>query len=129
MVFAGRKPICQLPLAADCPGSCDEGDRAVVGDGQIGADAFAQSGPAILTESHGVARSRALPPEEWRPVVVEVAEQRRHIDGACLNSTQPDAAEEAGQVLRLAEGTEALSLVQLARAGIEGHGRVPEPAH
>src|SRR5215217_3900286 len=129
MVFAGRTPICQLPLAADCPGSCDEGDRAVVSDGQIGADAIAQSGPAVLAEGHRVAGGWALPPEEWRPVVVEVAEQRRHVNGACLNSTQPGFAEEAGQVLRLAEGPEALPLVQLARARIECHGRVPELAH
>src|SRR5215216_4467324 len=113
MVFAGRTPICQLPLAADCPGSRDEGDRAVVSDGQIGADAIAKSVPAILAESHRVAGGRALPPEEWRPVVVEVAKQRRHIHGACLDPAQPGVAEEIGQDLRSANGAEASSLVQV----------------
>src|SRR5215207_11463170 len=105
------RPLPQLALAADRPGSCDEGDRGVSSDGQIGADALAESGPAVLAEGHRVAGGRALSTEEWRPVVRKVAEQRRHIDGKCLDPVQPGVAEEVGQTIRLADVAEASSLV------------------
>jgi hypothetical protein len=87
--------IHQLLLTADRPGSGDEGDRAVGGDGKFGADALAESRSAILTEGHGIGRGRALAAEEWGPVVAEVAEQRWYIDGARLDMEQTGVAEES----------------------------------
>src|SRR5919112_4357206 len=102
-----------LALAADGPGSGVEENGAVIGDGQVGMDDLAQGCPAVLTESHRVAWGWSLPAQEWRPEVIEVAEQCWHVHRAHLDPAQPGGSEKIGQGIGSAKSPEAISRIHL----------------
>src|SRR4051794_6788288 len=51
-------------------------DAAVLRYRQLGPDTLTESRPSFLGERHGIAGSWALPAQEWRPVVIEIAKVR-----------------------------------------------------
>ena len=58
-------------------------------------------------------RRGRLPAKERRPVIVEIAEDGRDVDGAGFDGAETGFAEEGGEVVGVAEG-EAGALVEIA---------------
>src|SRR5687767_11061504 len=114
--------------AADGPGAGDEVDRSAGVGWEGGAEVVAERGAAVLGEGHGVGGGGALAAEEGGPVVVEVAEDGGHVDGAQGDVLEAGAGEEALERLGLAEW-EAAALIERRGGGIECGGGVPEVAH
>src|SRR5690242_15054854 len=118
----GRKA---LPSPLDGPRPRGEWNRAVVGDGQPTAQCFAELCPPLLIQRHHIDGCRTLAAKKWHPVVVEVAEDRRHIDGARLDVLESGPGEKLREWFGRAE-REATALVQRLGGGIERDRRVPE---
>src|SRR6516164_6927610 len=67
-------------LAAHRPGAGDQVDTPVGLDLHRRLDPLAERGAPILAQRHAVAGGRTLTTGERRPVVVEVPEDRGHVD-------------------------------------------------
>src|SRR5262249_24785219 len=68
--------------AARSPGARSQMYAAIVVDGQAHPNALAQYGTTIFAKRRAISRRRGLTAKKGRPVIVEVFEHRRHIDGA-----------------------------------------------
>src|SRR5581483_8418622 len=114
--------------AAHRPRSRHQLDATVALHGKAGAKSFPQGGSALVGERHAVAGRRGLPTEKWHPVVVEIAEHRRDVDGPHCHIGEIGILEESSQWLRLADW-EPATFVLFQGTGIERDGRIPEVAH
>src|SRR6266849_10000633 len=108
-----------LDLAADRPGTGDQMDAAVGLDRHRRPDPLAEGGATLLGERHAVAGRRRLAAEKRRPVVVEVLEDGRHVDGEDPDLRQARRLEELDERPG-ARALESPSLVELERGRIEG---------
>src|SRR5215204_1419251 len=92
-----------LANASYGPGTGDEVVLPLRVGRQTGPDALTKRRPPLLTQRHRVAWRRCLATQERRPIVVEVAENRRYVDGTYLDLAESGRLEEVGQWLRPAQ--------------------------
>ena len=91
------------------------------------AQPFAQRVTRRRGQRRDVGRGRAGAPEERRPQVVEVLEDRRDLDGPGLDAREPGGGE-GGRQRAGCGGREADALIETGRRRVERDGGVPEPA-
>jgi hypothetical protein len=101
-------------------------NRAVRLERHGGPDALPDGRAPIGLEAHQVRRRHADSREEWHPVVVEVGEVGRDLDGPDLDPGETRRPEQLGQRPRRAD-RETRSLVGLDGGGIELDRGVEEP--
>lgn len=87
-----------------------------------------EAGAAVVVERHAIGGRGRLATEEGGPVVLEVAEHRRHVDRSRCH------VGEAGIALQVLESVpqadrEARTLVERFGSGVEGDRGVPEVTH
>ena len=94
------------------PGSGGEPKRLIALGGQYFAESAAKEAFGSWRQGLDVTCCGALPAEEWRPVVVEVSEDRRYLDGDPFYGAKARGGQARGEVAGQADG-EACPLVKV----------------